>query len=165
MFYTPKPRQFRYQPRFYDPEKERWEMLKMKYAIEHGNASTETADDSELLNLSDMQDKEMEYFVRRVREFDREERKKKSGLTWKDMFRKREMPKFNYQPRFSASGEQSVERGEHGTGEHIAAFKKRNMKIKRRYDIADKDYMKPMPAGRIMLYAMLVCLLLYWVLF
>ena len=33
MFYTPKPRQFRYQPRFYDPEKEKWEALKAKYAL------------------------------------------------------------------------------------------------------------------------------------
>ena len=34
MFYTPKPRQFHYQPRFYDPEKEKWEALKAKYALE-----------------------------------------------------------------------------------------------------------------------------------
>ena len=139
-------------------------MLKMKYALEHGNASEKTSDTSQVPDMSDVQDKEIEYFVRRVREFDRKERKKKSGLTWKDMFRKREMPKFNYQPRFSESANVSESPNE-GTGEHIAAFKKRNMKIKRRYDIADKDYMKPMPAGRIMLYAMLVCLLLYWVLF
>ena len=32
MFYIPKPRQFKYQPRFYDPKKERWEELKRKYS-------------------------------------------------------------------------------------------------------------------------------------
>ena len=39
------------------------------------------------------------------------------------------------------------------------------MSIKRRFDVSDTDYMKPVPAGRIMLYALLVCALLYWILF
>ena len=34
MFEVAKPRRFHYEPRFYDPEKEKWEALKKKYAIE-----------------------------------------------------------------------------------------------------------------------------------
>ena len=34
MFEVEKPRRFHYEPRFYDPEKEKWEALKKKYAIE-----------------------------------------------------------------------------------------------------------------------------------
>ena len=81
------------------------------------------------------------------------------------------MPTFNYQPRFidgakeSEEGVKWNERTNEGTGKHIAEFKKRSVKIKRRFDIADKDYMKPVPATRIMLYTLLVCLLLYWILF
>lgn len=162
-FYTPKPRQFHYQPRFYDPEKERWEALKMKYAIEHGSLSEPDSGKSEILdNNGAPDDADLAYFERRVREIEHRERHSKGGLTWKDMFRKREMPTFNYQPRFSSD---SQPKEIQGTGEHIAAFKKRNLKIKRRYDIADKDYMKPMPAGRIMLYTLLVFMLLYWILF
>ena len=150
MFYTPKPRQFRYQPRFYDPEKERWEALKQKHADER--IAEERA--AEGIEAS----ADLDYFERRVREIDRKERHSKGGLTWKDMFRKREMPKFNYQPRF-ASNESD------GTAEHLKQFKHRSTSIKRRFDITDKDYLKPVPAGRIMLYALLVCMLLYWILF
>ena len=161
MFYTPKPRQFHYTPRFYDPEKERWEALKAKYAMEKELAEMpEVTDNPNNLEMTD--DKDLEYFQKRVRELDREEKHK--GLTWKDAFRKREMPKFNYQPRF-LNGEQRAESGEMGTGEHIAEFKKRGVKIKRRFDVTDPDYMKPVPATRIMLYALLVCMLLYWILF
>ena len=167
MFYTPKPRQFHYKPRFYDPEKERWEALKQKYADERAlREAMEEAEELESQPAGDMPagdaaDKDLEYFQKRVRELDRQEKHK--GLTWKDMFRKREMPKFNYQPRFQNT--ESVERGEMGVGEHIAEFKKRSVKIKRRFDVTDKDYMKPIPATRIMLYTLLVCLLLYWILF
>ena len=153
MFYTPKPRQFKYRPRFYDPEKEKWKALKQKYADEQAAAAVQKADTSEMADTSDM---DLEYFQRRVRELDRE---KNSKLTWKDAFRKREMPQFNYQPRFQSSDEES------GTGEHLNAFKKRGSKIRRRFDVSDADYMKPVPAGRIMLYALLVCALLYWILF
>ena len=150
MFHTPKPRQFRYQPRFYDPEKERWEVLKQKYADER--AAEEAAQDA------DNPGSDLEYFQRRVREINREERHSQGGLTWKDLFRKREMPTFNYQPRFATTERE-------GTGEHLQQFKKRSTSIRRRFDIADKDYLKPVPAGRIMLYTLLVCALLYWILF
>lgn len=158
LFPTPKPRQFRYQPRFYDPEKERWEALKQKYADEQ--AAKQASDDAPA-SAEDVHelDKDLEYFQRRVRELDRTEREKKHGLTWKDLFRKREMPTFNYTPRFQTENQEMT------TGEHIAEFKKRNVKIKRRFDISDTDYMKPVPATRIMLYVALVCMLLYWILF
>ena len=162
MFHTPKPRQFHYQPRFYDPEKEKWEALKAKYALERELAEKEVkSEDSEYSDYSDYSenpDSELAYFQKRVRELDREEKRK--GLTWKDLFRKREMPTFNYQPRFA-----TTESTEQGTGEHLASFKKRSTKIKRRFDVTDKDYMKPIPATRIMLYTLLVCMLLYWILF
>ncbi|MBR1766973.1 MAG: hypothetical protein IJ745_08080 [Bacteroidales bacterium] len=157
MFYTPKPRQFRYQPRFYDPEKEKWEALKQKYADER---SAEETANSEAGDVADL-----EYFQRRVREIDREERHSKGGLTWKDMFRKREVPQFNYQPRFSTNPQKPDTDLPDSATERVMEYRQRTTKIKRRYDLADKEYMKPMPAGRIMLYAFLVCLLLYWVLF
>ena len=162
MFYTPKPRQFHYTPRFYDPEKERWEALKQKYADEKAleELRAEAAEAGHDTPQQESDDVDLAYFQRRVRELDRKEKHK--GLTWKDLFRKREMPKFNYQPRFSAT---ETEGEKIGTGEHIAEFKKRGVKIKRRFDVTDPDYMKPIPAGRIMLYALLVCMLLYWILF
>lgn len=167
MFYTPKPRQFRYQPRFYDPEKEKWEALKQKYADERvlresldsasapADSAPSAADSVPVSSAS--ADEDLAYFQRRVRDLDREERK--HGLTWKDAFRKREMPTFRYQPRFQSTDESQ------DTGEHLQSFKKRGMNIKRRFDVSDPDYMKPIPAGRIMLYTLLVCALLYWILF
>lgn len=166
LFYTPKPRQFSYRPRFYDPEKERWEALKQKYADER--TLRELQEEADNIAISDStaetienSDEELQYFQNRVRELDREERKANRELTWKDLFRKREMPKFNYQPRFQTEENQDNQ----GVGEHIAEFKKRSVKIKRRFDVTDPDYMKPVPATRIMLYTLLVCMLLYWILF
>ncbi len=150
MFYTPKPRQFKYNPRFYNPEKEKWEALKQKYADERAAREAAQSDASDGQTTD-----ELAYFQRRVRELDRDKNK---GLTWKDLFRKREMPTFNYQPRFASSDTQD-------TGEHLNEFKKRGVNIKRRFDPSDNDYMKPIPAGRIMLYALLACLLLYWIVF
>lgn len=170
MFETPKPKQFRYQPRFYDPEKERWEALKQKYADqrllesleneefkEHGSELPESGNaPPESRPQNSDTDKDLEYFQRRVRELDRKERSK---LTWKDMFRKREMPKFNYQPRFATNGATS------DTAEHLSDFKRRGVKIKRRFGNQDPEdnTLKPVPAGRIMLYALLATLLLYWI--
>lgn len=174
MFYTPKPRQFRYQPRFYDPEKERWEALKQKYADERTrremeaelDASAATDDVPDNADISATADADLEYFQRRVREMESRNREKHRGLTWKDMFRKREMPKFNYTPRFSQGNDTAAEeKARQGTGERIADFKQRNVKIKRRFDISDTDYMKPVPATRIMLYALLAFLLIYWIVF
>lgn len=173
LFYTPKPRQFHYRPRFYDPEKERWEALKQKYADER--MLRELAEqEAALPPASDgaapadqpvaTADADLQYFLDRMHELDRQERRAQHKLTWRDLFRKREMPTWNYKPRFADSNG-SVAPSAIERAEHMAEFKKRNSKIRRRFDIGDADYMKPMPAGRIMLYVLLTCALLYWILF
>lgn len=171
MFYTPKPRQFHYEPRFYDPEHERWEALKKKYADQQEKqaAAGEGGEAS---------DEDLAYFEQRLKEIEGEEKRKRSKLGWKDMFRKREMPKFNYQPRFSGNGAAdgaagaaaqsgSVTEGAAANGETPAStqYHKRKIKIHRRFDMGDADYMQPVSGGRIMIYVLLVCLLLYWIIF
>ena len=173
MFYTPKPRQFSYKPRFYNPEKERWEALKQKYADERMLRDMEAElKESGIETLkaqadtAEIADTDLAYFQRRVREVESREREKQRGLTWKDLFRKREMPTFNYTPRFSGDTDSDQAEGsKQGIGEHINDFKQRNVKIKRRFDISDTEYMKPIPATRIMLYALLAFLLIYWIVF
>jgi hypothetical protein len=171
MFYTPKPRQFRYQPRFYDPEKEKWEALKQKYADERMlrelenealEAAAENAENQSVSETQEASDSELAYFQQRVREMDREEKRGGKGLTWKDLFRKRDMPTFNYQPRFAS--DTAVTDAKDGA-ERMHNFKQRSSKIKRRFDVTDKDCMKPIPATRIQIYTLLVCLLLYWIIF
>lgn len=151
LFYTPKPRQFHYTPRFYDPEKEEWEALKKKYAMkQEAEARAKQAPETE---------SEVDYFERRLKELDRKE--KKSGLGINDLFRKREMPKFNYQPRFvnsDATPEQEKQSAE-------IAQRIRSRKMSRRFDIEDTEYFKPVSAGKIMLYVMVVVMMLIWIFF
>lgn len=153
MFDVPKPRQFHYKPRFYDPEKERWEALKQKYADEHHD--TEQAVDDNNADLA--------YFEERVRQLDRAKREQSKPLGWRDLFRKREMPQFHYTPRYSADG--TLMENPTNIDETTSTASRRPIKIRRRFDIDDKDYMKPVSGGKIILYCFLVCLLLYWVLF
>ena len=126
MFYVPKPRQFNYRPRFYDPHKEMLEELKRKYSDHPAGASQE----------------DMEYFERRLREIDGENQSSK--LTWKDVFRKRKMPKFEYKPRFSSErdllDDASVEPTLNAE-EHVEQFKESTTKIKRRFDY-HKDFQR-----------------------
>lgn len=153
MFNVPKPRPFHYTPRFYDPEKERWEALKQKYAEAHPTVhrnESETEGDN---------DADLEYFERRVRELDSKSREESMRLGWRDLFRKREMPQFRYTPRFDGRSEEGKE------GETAQAPMRKKVKIKRRFDISDDDYLKPIPATRIILYCGLVCLLIYWIFF
>ena len=163
MFYTPKPRQFHYTPRFYDPEKEKWEALKLKY-------NEKQATD----NASETGDEELAYFERRVSDMEEAEKRKSSKLGFRDLFRKREMPRFNYQPRFSnvGSGQRTADSEQANNANDTLIEKysdngRRNHKIKirRRFDMGDTDYMKPVSAGKIMLYALLACILLYLILF
>ena len=162
MFYTPKPRQFHYEPRFYDPEKEKWEALKKKYAIEQEKkeAMEQAADNGE-------EKDELAYFEKRVRDLDKEERNQSAKMTWKDLFRKREMPKFNYTPRFSgsatataseASNAEVSSQDESLTEKYRQA--KHQIKIRRRFDISDTDYMKPVSGTKIILYCFIVFLLI-----
>ena len=65
LFYTPKPRQFHYRPRFYDPEKERWEALKQKYADEKAAVESKSSDTAQCHSPLGNIDDELEYFERR----------------------------------------------------------------------------------------------------
>lgn len=157
MFYTPKPRKFHYEPRFYDPEKEKWEALKAKYHIlqkEEGESKADaTAATAETHGGND---NDLAYFESKIRSWDRP--KKSQRLTLKDLFCKREMPSFNYQPRFNADG--TMRNTEEPNTEN-----KHHVRIRRRFDIEDVEYMKPIPAGKIMLYALAAFMILYFVLF
>lgn len=118
MFYIPKPRRFRYEPRFYDPDKERWEALKAAHAL-----STD--------NPAGVSDEELEYFQEKVRRMD--ESPAKSKITWKDAFRKREMPQFHYTPRFSADA--AAPSTATDTAERLEEARQRTLRIKRRFDV------------------------------
>ena len=170
MFEVAKPRRFHYEPRFYDPEKEKWEALKKKYVIEKEREETlkeaAKADSNE-----NGDDSDLAYFEQRLRTIDREKRQQSSRLTWKDLFRKREMPTFNYQPRFSGNAPASTV-GDPGSAtdgsskpdDTTLTEKYRQpihkIKIRRRFDISDTNYMKPISGGKIILYCFIVFLLL-----
>jgi len=174
MFEVEKPRRFHYEPRFYDPEKEKWEALKKKYAIqrerEEALARQSEADAEAGGEQSSSEEKDLAYFEQRVRTLDARQRSASSGLTWRDLFRKREMPKFNYQPRFSgaaaaqsAPSPQATPDGAIADDGDVAqkyAMPKHRIKIRRRFDISDTDYMKPIPGTKIILYCFIVFLLL-----
>lgn len=173
-FETPKPRQFHYNPRYYDPEKERWEAMKQKYHDEHSETTQESRNDSS--------DEDLAYFQSRVQQLDQSERRKQSRLTWRDLFRKRKMPTFHYTPRFNDDGtlkaeyaNQIANQSETPSATNVAAPSPiaenkyttpspHKIKIRRRFDFDDPDYLKPVSSGKIFLYVLIVCLLLYWIL-
>lgn len=164
MFEVEKPRRFHYEPRFYDPEKEKWEALKKKYAIEKEKEEKK----EESIERASEND-ELDYFEQRVKELDRQKREESSRLTWRDLFRKREMPKFEYQPRFQGkpvipedpgNPEDSGNAEDSDTLVQKYSAPRHKIKIKRRFDIADSDYMKPISGTKIILYTGIVCLLL-----
>ncbi len=162
LFFTPSPRKFTYQPRFYDPEKEEWEARKNKYAIEHEretlsqHAAASEGDSHRSANGGEV---DLAYFERRLRQIDSKERKKKNKLQFSDFFRKREKPTFHYEPRFSSNATSETAAADGTTSQEY----KRKHKIARRFDIADSDYMKPVSAGKIMLYVLLTVMLLMWI--
>lgn len=163
MFYTPKPRQFHYRPRFYDPEKEEWENLKTKYRLEYGLPLSDNAvgqdfsDTADQATAADHSDSDLEYFQRRVRDIDRQERQQRQKLGLADLFRKRETPKFHYVSRFDSQGN-IIDTPASPTADN--AVKRR---ITRRFDDDEDDRFKPVPAGKIMIYTLLVCMLLYFI--
>lgn len=169
MFEVEKPRRFHYEPRFYDPEKEKWEALKKKYAIRKELEEARLKKE-EATAKGEGQEEDLEYFEQRVRTIDRQKREESSRLTWRDLFRKREMPKFNYQPRFSdttvdihnSSSEQASQDVLNNADEVVEKYRQPNHKIKihRRFDISDPDYMKPVSGTKIILYCFIVFLLL-----
>lgn len=121
MFYLPKPRRFHYEPRFYDPKKERWNEVKAKYALDKENPEG-------------VSDEELEYFEAKVRRMDVSP--KRSKLTWKDAFRKREMPQFHYTPRFASSDATASPSEATDAAERIEEARQRSIRIKRRFDVS-----------------------------
>jgi len=160
MFEVEKPRKFHYAPRFYDPEKERWEAKKKRYAIEQERTAANSRED----DVADEGDgNTLEYFERRVAEVNREQRRQASRLTWKDLFRKREMPRFEYQSRLNIQESTTATQENPKDGEADTLTEKyrspRRIKIRRRFDISDTDYMKPISGTKIILYCFVVFLL------
>ncbi len=164
LFFTPNPRKFTYQPRFYDPEKEEWEARKKKYAADQQREEQQqqqrmAATEEGTRQPADSDSVDLAYFERRLGQIDSAERKKKNKLQLSDFFRKRETPTFHYEPRFS----NNADGGTASNGSTTNQDYKRKHKIARRFDIADSDYMKPVSAGKIMLYALLTVMLLMWI--
>lgn len=166
MFEVDKPRRFHYEPRFYDPEKEKWEALKKKYAIEQGRKEAQNDCATEGQASSD---EELQYFEQRVKDIEREQRAQSSKITWRDLFHKRQMPRFNYQPRFVNGVDTKAQPAESPEGipttedntlvdKYLAA--RHQIKIKRRFDISDPDYLKPVSGTKIIFYCFLVFLLI-----
>ena len=165
MFEVEKPRRFHYEPRFYDPEKEKWEALKKKYAMQKEAEAVRQQREEAAAEGEESKD-ELAYFEQRVRTIDRQARQASTRLTWRDLFRKRSMPTFNYQPRFSGAGSQEAAQGDgkpaQGDDAVIDKYRqpKHLIKIHRRFDISDPDYMKPIPGTKIILYCFIAFLLL-----
>jgi hypothetical protein len=168
MFEVEKPRRFHYEPRFYDPEKEKWEALKKKYAIEQ---ERKEAQEGKMAGSEGKMagDDDLQYFEQRLKDLDKEERANASKLTWRDLFRKREMPRFHYQPRFvdgidtKATTESGKEQLPQNDDESLAdkyRAARHQIKIKRRFDISDSEYMKPISGTKIILYCFIVFLLI-----
>lgn len=158
MFYTPKPRQFKYRPRFYDPEKEEWENLKTKYRLEKGlpldeKKLAETVTEEVISEDSD----DLEYFQRKLRDIDRKDREEKSKLSINDLFRKREKPQFHYVSRFDSDGNLKDPSATKNTDNVTSK------RIHRRFEEDDMDRFKPIPAGKIITYTLLVFLLLVFI--
>ena len=158
MFYTPKPRQFRYVPRFYDPEKEEWEKLKTKYRIENGLPIDDNKmREADTVDNADVDTDELEYFQKKIRDIDRKDREKKSKLTLNDLFRKREKPQFHYVSRFDSEGNLK------DPSTIKSADSVTNKRIHRRFEEDDMDRFKPIPAGKIITYTLIVFLLLIFI--
>ena len=156
IFYTPKPRQFHYKPRLYDPDLEDLERRKRLYAAAaEEQVSTAVKDDE---SQKEQGDADLEYFQRRVRELDAGERRKAAALSWRDLFRKREKPEFHYSSRLQQTADTE---GEQSTTGHTL----KRGRIGRRFDFNDPQYFRPVSAGKIMLYAGLAAMLLIYILF
>ena len=156
-FYTPKPRQFNYNPRFYDPEREKFEDLKAKYKLKNNYDE-----------ISNVENDDLAYFQTKIKSFERN--KRNSNFSIGSLFKKKEMPKFNYKPRFAQNCE---------TPTGITAEKKENLssvdqisytkKISFRRPIAyDRDDESPMaehiPKSKIIIYGIVIVILLLWIL-
>ena len=167
MFEVEKPRRFHYEPRFYDPEKEKWEALKKKYAMQQESEARARQAESEEVAVDD--DDPLAYYQKRVRDINREQRAQAAKLSWRDLFRKREMPKFNYQSRFDGTAGTAMNESPTGSETSEAEAQtladkyrqsKHRIKIRRRFDISDTEYFKPISGTKIILYCFIVFLLI-----
>ncbi len=142
MFYTPKPHRFDYQPRFYDPKKEELEKARRRYA--GANASDAVSD------------KDLEYYKSVVESFDADEKKTKSRT---GIFHRKELPTFNYKPRFSSNQTDAAA----GTVPEEQTYSKK-LKFRKSW-LAKRNSMdlEPVPASKVFLYAIVVFLLLLWI--
>ena len=123
--------------------------MKKKYAIEKEKEEflkeAAKADSS-----SEDGESDLAYFEQRLQSIDREKRQQSSHLTWKDLFRKREM-------HGTTDGGNVPDDGTL-TEKYRQPIHK--IKIRRRFDISDTNYMKPISGGKIILYCFIVFLLL-----
>ena len=102
-----------------------------KLTILINNVLVNTTDTGET-TISD--DKELAYFQEKVRQMEHKDKEKSRGLTWKDAFRKREMPEFHYTPRFQNMPDAEAKPADTAE-QRLADAKERNIRIKRRFDV------------------------------
>ena len=154
-FYTPKPRQFSYNPRFYDPEREKFEKLKAQYKLKNNYEK-----------IPQTENEDLAYFQSKIKSFDNKQRNTSIG----NIFKKKEMPKFNYKPRFvngvDTMAETSNESNTTPTSiEQIEYRKKITFRRPIGYDRDDESPMaEPIPASKIFIYATVIIILLLWIL-
>ncbi|MBQ9638115.1 MAG: hypothetical protein IJV22_00980 [Bacteroidales bacterium] len=172
MFYTPRPRGFHYTPRFYDPQKEEWENIKRKHGFDKdwnpispgGKNQPEVATTVDATEVPQTEEPtatandELDSIERRLRALERENKQQKSHLTLSDLLRRREVPQFNYTPRFQSENTTIDSEGQ------AIMQRMRSTRIHRRFETKDERQLEPVPAGKIMLYALLATLLLMWIL-
>lgn len=156
-FYTPKPRQFKYQPRFYDPEQEKFEELKNKYKLTRNYEEMPKDENDDLV-----------YFKSRVKSFD--SKKRESDFTLVSLFRKKQMPTFNYKPRFSQEANTDSQTVANENGDTVSSIDqlKYSKKISFRrpiaYDYEDESPIaERMPISKILVYGTVIILLLLWI--
>lgn len=131
-FHLPKPRQFKYRPRYYDPEMEKFEELRKKYQT------------TESLQVDDEM---LKYYRNRVRSIEKEQASSGSSL-----FKKKTVPKFNYQPRF-ASNKESVTETPSNKIEFKSIYEERRTET------------ETFPSRTIIISIVVVLLLLLWIFF
>lgn len=156
-FYTPKPRQFKYQPRFYDPEQEKFEELKNKYKLTRNYEEMPKDENDDLV-----------YFKSRVKSFD--SKKRESDFTLASLFRKKQMPTFNYKPRFLQETNTDSQTVVNENGDTVSSIDqlKYSKKISFRrpiaYDYEDESPVaERMPISKILVYGTVIILLLLWI--
>ena len=157
-FYTPKPRQFNYNPRFYDPEREKFEDLKARYKLKNNYDEIPQADNGDLA-----------YFQTKIKSFDRN--KRNSNFNVGSLFKKKEMPKFNYKPRFAQDSETptddtaSEKKESISSVDQISYTKKISFRRPIAYDREDESPMaEHIPTSKIIIYGIVIVILLLWIL-